>query len=281
MTSFYDDVRASRVTSLILAAGLAMQVLFVVLHGINKEFLDDRLFLALDRDPNLPSWTETALFVVAGLAIALLAWLKPAARIPLAVLALLAFLLSLEQMAQIHGDVERQLGDLATLVMQPLMAGGLILAVAWAARHLPSLSRTLLWAAIVSIAVAQGSSLVNLQLDPPYVVIIFFQTLEEVGEISTAVLLVAAAAQPLIDSIVARVLADQADHGRPEPDAPSGRRHERDSQVLFGRWPSRPAHTSRRPTSRRPSPTWSGSSSTTRSSRSPRSMTTRTSSPRP
>jgi hypothetical protein len=269
MASFYDDVRASRVTWLILAAGLALQVLFVMLHGINKELLGDRLFLALDRDPNLPSWTETALFVAAGSAIALLAWLKPAARIPLAVLALLAFLLSLEQMAQIHGDVERQLGDLATLVIQPIMALGLVLAVVWAARHLPSLSRTLLWAAIVSIAVAQGSSLVNLQFDPPYAVIIFFQTLEEVGEIATAVLLLAAAGQPLIDSIVERVL-DGVAH-----------RRERNPQVLFGPWPSRPAHTSRRPTSRRPSRRWSGSSSTTRSSRLPRSMTTRTNSPTP
>jgi hypothetical protein len=205
MASFYNHVRASRVTLLILAAGLAIEVALVVLHGINKELLGDRLFLALDRDPNLPSWTETVLFVVAGLAMALLAWLKPAARIPFAVLALLAFLLSLEQMAQIHGDVEKALGDLATLVIQPLMALGLVLVVAWAARHLPSLSRVLLWGAIASIAVAQGSSLVNLQSDPPYAVNIFFQTLEEVGEIATAVLLIAAAAQPLMDSIVMRV----------------------------------------------------------------------------
>jgi hypothetical protein len=213
--SLYKQVRASRVTFLILAAGLAIEVLFVILHGVNKELLGDRLFLALDRDPNLPSWTETALFVVAGLGLAMLAWLRPAARIPFAVLALLAFLLSLEQMVQIHGDVEEELGDVATLVIQPLMALGLVAVVAWAARHLPRLQQVLLWAAIVSIAVAQASSLVNLQFDPPYAVNIFFQTLEEVAEIATAVLFIAAAAQPLIDSIVARVLDGGAEE-RPE-----------------------------------------------------------------
>lgn len=36
---------------------------------------------------------------------------------------------------------------------------------------------------------------------------IFFQTLEEVGEMMTAILLTAAVAQPVLDGVVARVLA--------------------------------------------------------------------------
>jgi hypothetical protein len=227
MASVYNDVRASRVTFLVLVVGVVLEVLFVLLHGINKELLGDRRFLALDRDPNLPSWTETALFVVAGIAMALLAWLKPAARVPFAVLALLGFLLSLEQMAQIHADVEEQLGDLATFVIEPLMALGLMLVVAWAARHLPSRSNVLLWAAIASIALAQGSSLVNLHFDPAYALTIFLQSLEEVAEIATAVLLIAAAAQPLVDAIVARVLDDSAGRRQPELGTASIRHRER------------------------------------------------------
>jgi hypothetical protein len=206
MQNLYNQVRASRVTYTILLGGLALAALFVVLHGINKEFLGDRLFLALDRDPNLPSWTTTALFFAAGLACGLLAWLRPSGRVPLAVLAVFAMLLSLEQMVQVHGDVEKELGDLATLVIQPLMALGLVAVVFWAARDLPALSKALLWGAIIAIAVAQGSSEVNLQFDPPYAINIFFQTLEEVAELATGVFMIAAAAQPALDAIVARVL---------------------------------------------------------------------------
>jgi hypothetical protein len=102
--------------------------------------------------------------------------------------------------------VEKELGDLATLVIQPLMALGLVAVVFWAARDLPALSKALLWGAIIAIAVAQGSSEVNLQFDPPYAINIFFQTLEEVAELATGVFMIAAAAQPALDAIVARVL---------------------------------------------------------------------------
>jgi hypothetical protein len=202
----YEQVRASPVTFAILAGGLALQAVLVVLHGVNKELLDDANFLALDKDNNLPSWITTALFVAAGLACGLLAWLRPRERIPLALLGLVALLLSLEQMAQIHGELEADLGDVMTLVIQPLLAIGLVAVVALAARGLPTLSKVLLWAAIACIAVSQLSSMVNSEFDPPYALVVFFQTIEEVGEMLTAILLIAAAAQPALDAIRARVL---------------------------------------------------------------------------
>jgi hypothetical protein len=216
--SHYERVRASRVTYAILAGGLALQLVLVLLHGVNKELLGDANFLALDMDNNLPSWITTALFVAAGLACGLLAWLRPPARVPLAVLAGLALLLSLEQMAQIHTRVEEDLGDTATLAIQPLMAAGLVVVVWLAARALPPLSKVLLWGAIAAIAVAQGSSLVGSELDLPYAGVVFFQTVEEVGEMLTAILLIAAAAQPALDAISARVL-----DGRPQPEAETWR----------------------------------------------------------
>jgi hypothetical protein len=211
MRKLYDWVRASPVTFAILCAGVALQAVLVVGHGVNKELLGDANFLALDKDNNLPSWITTALFVVAGLACGLLAWLRPRERIPLAFLAVVALLLSLEQMAQIHGELEADLDELMTLVIQPLLAVGLVVVVALAARGLPPLSRVLLWAAIACIALSQLSSMVNSELDPPYALLIFFQTVEEVGEMLTAILLIAAMAQPTLDAVTARVLGERSE----------------------------------------------------------------------
>lgn len=201
-----EEVGGSPVTYAIIVGGIALQLLFVLLHGVNSELLGDRSFLALDRDANLPAWTETLLFAVAGLGCWLLAWLEPAVRPPLALLGLVALLLSFEQMAQLHMRVEADLGSSATNVIEPLMALGLVAIVAFASRGLPWLSRVLLWAAIAAIALAQGSSMVNAELDLPHLEIVVFQTLEEVGEMLTATLLIAAVAQPIIDGVVARVL---------------------------------------------------------------------------
>ncbi len=202
-----DEIRASPLTYAIVVGGIAVQLVLVLAHGVNKELLGDGRFLALDRDYNVPAWYETALFVVAGLGCWLLAWLKPAVRIPLVLLGVVALLLSFEQMAQLHGQVENDLGNTAT-ALEALMALGLVAVVWLAARGLPRLSRILLWGAIVSIAVAQGSSTLNSD-DLPHAVVIFLQTLEEVGEMMTATLLIAAVAQPAVDGVVDRVLRER------------------------------------------------------------------------
>jgi hypothetical protein len=209
LRQWWDDVRASPLTYAIVVGGVAIQLVLVLAHGVNSALLGDGSFLALDRDHNVPAWYETALFVVAGLGCWLLAWLRPAIRVPLVLLGLVALLLSFEQMAQLHGSVEEDLGDTATAI-EALMALGLVAVVWLAARGLPRLSKILLWGAIVAIAVAQGSSTINSD-DLPHAVVVFLQTLEEVGEMTTATLLIAAVAQPVVDGIVARVLRE----GRP------------------------------------------------------------------
>ena len=200
------DLRSTPVTLAVVAGGIALLSVLLLLHAINKLLLGDGLFLAFDADPNLPSWIQTALFVVAGLGCWLLGWLRPELRLPLAVLGLFAFALSCEQMVQVHKEVESSLGDLAMNVVQPLLALGLIAIVWLAGRGLPRLSQALLWGAIASIAVAQGSSMVNAEFELPYAGLIFFQTLEEVGEMMTAILMIAAIAQPVLDAIAAKVL---------------------------------------------------------------------------
>jgi hypothetical protein len=215
--TLYYAVRDSRATYAVLMAGLALQVVLVVLHGVNKELLSDANFLALDKDNNLPSWTTTALFAIAGVTYGLLAWLRPSARIPLAGLGALALLLSLEQTAQIHTRVEEDLGDAATIALQTLAAMGVVGVVAFAARALPALSNALLFAAIAAIALSQGSSLANSEFELPYWGIVLFQTLEEVGEMTTAVLLIAAAVGPGLEAILARVLAEREREGERKP----------------------------------------------------------------
>lgn len=155
------DLRRSAATQWIILGGVTLQVVLVLLHGINKELLGDGTFLALDQDANLPAWIETALFVVAGLGCWLLAWVRPGVRMPFALLGGVSLLLSLEQMAQLHTRVEADLGGLATNAIEPSMAIGLVAIVAFAARGVPLLSKLLVWCSIVSIAVAQGSSMVD------------------------------------------------------------------------------------------------------------------------
>jgi hypothetical protein len=207
--SVYEEILASPVTWGVIAVGIAIQAVLVVLHGVNKELLGDRSFLALDKDANLPAWVETALFVAAGIGCGVLAWLKPRARLPLALLGVVAMLMSLEQMAQLHTRVEADLGEIATKGIEPLMALGLVAIVVFAGRHLSRLSKICLWGAVVAIAVAEGSSMLNSEFVLPHAALVFFQTTEEVGEMLTATLFIAAMAQPILDGVVSRVLSTQ------------------------------------------------------------------------
>lgn len=210
VSSLYQDLVDSPATCAVLAIGLVIQVVLVLAHGVNKELLGDRSFLALDKDANLPAWTETALFVGAGICCGVLAWLKRRARWSLALLGVVAMLMSFEQMAQLHTRVEADLGGVATKGIEPLMAIGLVLIVLNASRQLPRLSKVCLWGAVAAIAMAQGSSMLNSEFTLPHAPLVFFQTTEEVGEMLTATLLVAATIQPIIDGVVNRVLTGRA-----------------------------------------------------------------------
>lgn len=193
-----EQLRQRPVTARILLYGVAVQVLFIVLHGINKELLGDGNFLALDKDASLPTWFTVVLFAVAGISAALLAALRPKARLPLLGLAAYGFVFSLEQTTQIHTQLEDHIGDpIATLGE---MAVGLLLVVVVVsvARMMEAPFKQLLWLSILTILISTGSSEMNSAFDLPYAGVIFFQTLEEVTEMLTATLFIAATVEPLL-----------------------------------------------------------------------------------
>lgn len=210
MNAVQDDIARSPLTYALLGAGIALAFALVALHVVNKTLLGDGTMLALDQDANLPSWLTAVLFAVAGLACWLLARMRDTRRAALVLLGLIAVGLSFEQTVQLHGELEQEGGDVVMLVVQPLLAVGFVAVVALAARDLPHRSRLLLVGMVAAIAVAQGSSMLNSRLDLPYAGIVVVQTLEELAEMSTAILLLAALAQPLVDAVVARVLRERA-----------------------------------------------------------------------
>lgn len=197
------------VTTIILVAGVILQVFLVLAHGVNKELLGDGAFLAIDQDASLPSWATVVLYAFAGVSCGLLAWLRPQWRAPLAVLAVFALGLSLEQTVQVHGDVESDsenpLGTLSQTIGGAIFAASLF----FAARVVPRPFRWFFLLAIATIATAAGASEMNDKLDLPYAGVIFFQTLEEVGEMLTAILILAATAEPLLAALRERLLEEE------------------------------------------------------------------------
>jgi hypothetical protein len=198
------------VTTRILLAGLALQAFFVVAHGVNKELLGDGTFLALDHDASLPSWATVVLFALAGTGCALLAWLRPEWRTSLALLTGFSLLLSLESTVQIHGQVERDSDNPFRSLVQLLGGAGFVAALLLAARALPRPQPWLLLASVATIAAAAGASEMNDKFDLPYAGVIFFQTVEEVSEMLTAILVLAAVAKPLIVAVERRLGESEA-----------------------------------------------------------------------
>lgn len=190
-------------------AGVALQAFFVIAHGANKELLGDGTFLALDQDTSLPSWATVVLFAFAGTSCGLLAWLRPAWRKPLLILAGLALLLSLESTVQIHGDVEGDPDSPFRSLVEVLGGAGIVLALVLAARAMPQPFRWLLLLAVVTIVASAGSSEMNDKFDLPYVGVIFFQTTEEVCEMLTAILVFAATLEPMLAALARRIRADE------------------------------------------------------------------------
>jgi hypothetical protein len=195
----------------ILVAGVALQAFFIVAHGVNKELLGDGTFLALDHDASLPSWATVVLFALAGICCALLAWLNPESRMPLAVLAGFSLALSLESTVQLHGQVERDSDNPFRSLVQLLGGAGFVAALLLVARALSRPFRWFLLLAVATIVAAAGASEMNDKFDLPYVGVIFFQTVEEVCEMMTAILVLAAVAEPLIAAIERRLVTSESD----------------------------------------------------------------------
>jgi len=205
-----DSIRASRATRLVILTSVAVQVAFVTAHGINKQLLGDGLFLALDTDPNLPSWTTSAVFLLAGVACGLLAWLWPDLRGLLIALAAITLFVSLEQTAQLHSRLERAVADPGASLIQAGIGLCFAAVMAATALRLRGMARMLMAGALLAAAISFGASALNRAFDLPYALLIACQTIEELGEMTTATLILAAVVQPLVDAIFRRVEASRA-----------------------------------------------------------------------
>ncbi|NLT07790.1 MAG: hypothetical protein GXY03_15995 [Solirubrobacterales bacterium] len=200
-----EAIRASPATQFVIVTSIALQAFFLVAHGVNKELLGDGLFLALDSDPNLPSWTTSAIFLLAGVACGLLAWLRPELRAVLAALAAITLFVSLEQTAQLHTQLEHELADPGASLIQAAIGLCFAAVIVVVAVRTHGLTRVLLVGALLAAAISFGGSAMNRAFDLPYALLIFFQTIEELGELSTGTLILAAVVQPLIDAVGGRL----------------------------------------------------------------------------
>ncbi len=179
----------------IVGIGLAMIVLFLPLHAVNKLLLGDSEVLALDRDYSVQALWNVLLFAVAAAAWWRLGLARPDHRWVWTAMAVLCGALAVEAIVQVHKDLERSLGfEASILVVQPLLAAAVVGLFVMCVRRLPSPERLLVAAAAVTLVLAQLFSVVNGQFDLPYAGIVAVQTLEEVMEILTATLLLAAPA---------------------------------------------------------------------------------------
>lgn len=194
----------------ILLAGILLQAFFVLMHGINKELFDDGFFFSLDHDLSLPSWATCALFAVAGAACGFYAGFVQAARRPFAALAVFCLGLSMEQLVQLHVRVEESVADPGSKLIEIALGVILVLVISLAARTLSRPFRGLLLSSIAILVISALSSQMNQSLDLPYVGVIFFQTLEEVTEMLTAIVIVAAVAEPLWTAVSRRAQAGPA-----------------------------------------------------------------------
>jgi hypothetical protein len=167
-----------------------------VVHVINSLAFDWQ-FLNLNVEQNLPSWVSTLAFAIAGLA-SLAAGLgdrQPRAWTGVGVL-MLAF--SLDDVAMIHEQLEDAWDEgIALLVVEPVLAVAVVLVFAAAARTLAGVARRLLWGGLAALVIAQAASSAGFLASDGARGLAALATLEEASEMMMAVLILAAAVQPL------------------------------------------------------------------------------------
>lgn len=185
-------------TAWILGLGLLLFAFFVFMHGVNKVLLDDGYVFSLDHDQSIPSWATGALFTLAGVAAALCAWLRPDSRKQMVVLAVIAFGLSMEQVIQLHGHIEEEVADPGAFLLEAAVGLAVIVAIVLAARTLKPPHRYLLLGSIGALLLASIASQANQSGDLPHSGVVFFQTVEEISEMLTALLIIAALAEPAL-----------------------------------------------------------------------------------
>lgn len=202
-------------TAWILGLGLLVFAFFVFMHGVNRVLLDDGYVFSLDHDQSIPSWATSALFTLAGVGAALCAWLRPGGRKQMAVLAVIAFGLSMEQVIQLHGHVEEEVADPGAFLLEAAVGLAVIAAIVLAARTLEPPHRYLLLGAIGALLLASLASQANQGGDLPHSGVVFFQTVEEISEMLTALLIVAAVAEPVLQAAERHFGAAPAPPGQP------------------------------------------------------------------
>jgi hypothetical protein len=186
----------------VLLAGAAAIVGLIGLHGLNRLTFDFRFF-ALDEEQNLPSWVSTLTFGITGVAWAVLGALsRGPKRIAALLTACLLALMSLDDVSRGHENLESTAGDdLMILILQPLAALSVIALIAWARWYFPSPERGLLGGAMGALVVAQAASSAYTAFDLSSAQVLAFLVLEESSELLFAVLLLAAAIDPVLRAL--------------------------------------------------------------------------------
>lgn len=186
-----------RWTRRVAITGLAITAAFVVVHLINHATAGLRL-LDLNKESNLPTWWSSFVFTVAGLVSLTVGLADRAARQWIAV-GVLMLALGLDDIAMLHERMEDKLGDgFAILVIEPILALGVLMIFLSAARSASHSSRVLLLCALVALVFAQGSSSISFIHDSIPIPEVPLTALEESSEIVMGVLVLTAAIDPLL-----------------------------------------------------------------------------------
>lgn len=200
-------------TSWILGLGLGFFAFLVVMHGVNKELFGDGYVFALDSDQSIAAWATSAMFALGGLGSGLLAWLRPRDRTPLAVLALISTGLSMEQVVQLHGHVEEEVANPGATLLEAMVGLAVIVVIVLAARTLQRPHNYLLLGSIGALILASLASKANQEGEIAYAAVIFFQTVEEISEMLTALLIIAAVTEPTLRAFERRAGGGSAPPG--------------------------------------------------------------------
>ena len=192
MTRDLSSARRPDPWAIVLLGLLAAIGALVLLHGVNKVALGDRVMFALDGEGNVPTWFSSTLFAVAGISAFALALIDARSRWLWVLVGFLFVAFSLDDSVEIHETTEREGESLSRLLVQPVVVGVLALALGVLGRRHPRPERWLLMAAGGVIVVALGASLLNAYFDPAYSILVTVQVLEEASEMVAPALVIAA-----------------------------------------------------------------------------------------
>ena len=186
----------------VVAVAIAVHAFLIVMHGVNKELLGDRRYLALDGESNLPTWVSIVTFALAATTAALVAFADDVRRWWWASLAVVMASLSLDEASMAHDALE-DMADrkYSQLGWQPLLGLVVLWLYVQLIRRVGPRARLMLILSFSCLVAAQFSSSFNSLVKPPYVINIFLQTTEEWGEMLVATFALAAGVDELKDRV--------------------------------------------------------------------------------